>query len=203
MTKQESILTVVSVVIFLVLLAPTLSYKLRKERDLPTGEPAPVTRGRRFIALLSDAVWVFLLTLVGLGLFAVATLIYGSRDVSQKPAIEHAIHPVGTVLLLGISAGYVVVSLLGRHGVSLGTCSRKLAWVDANGRPAGRGHTVIIGLAFIVATLGTTAVGAFASIGGAVLFIEAVSILVTERGIIGKLMHLHLVDARTLSAHVH
>lgn len=43
MTKQEFILTFISVAIFLVLLVPTLIYKIRRERKLPTGEPVPVT----------------------------------------------------------------------------------------------------------------------------------------------------------------
>ena len=58
MTKQEFILTFISVAIFLVLLVPTLIYKIRRERKLPTGEPVPVTQGRRFMALLGDAMWV-------------------------------------------------------------------------------------------------------------------------------------------------
>mgnify|MGYP007116816397 CR=1 FL=1 len=45
MTKQEFILTFISVAIFLVLLVPTLIYKIRRERKLPTGEPVPVTQG--------------------------------------------------------------------------------------------------------------------------------------------------------------
>lgn len=45
MTKQEFILTFMSVAIFLVLLVPTLIYKIRRERKLPTGDPAPVTQG--------------------------------------------------------------------------------------------------------------------------------------------------------------
>jgi len=47
--------------------------------------------------------------------------------------------------------------------------------------------------------LGKTSVGIFASIGGAILFIEAVSVLTTKRGIIGKLMHVNLVDARCIT----
>ena len=58
MTKQEFILTFMSVAIFLVLLVPTLIYKIRRERKLPTGEPVPVTQGQRFMALLGDAMWV-------------------------------------------------------------------------------------------------------------------------------------------------
>lgn len=58
MTKQEFILTFISVAIFLVLLVPTLIYKIRRERKLPTGEPVPVTQGQRFMALLGDAMWV-------------------------------------------------------------------------------------------------------------------------------------------------
>lgn len=36
----------------------------------------------------------------------------------------------------------------------------------------------------------------FASIGIIILFIEAVSVLWDERGIIAKVMHLHLVDTK-------
>ncbi|GAE77002.1 membrane-spanning protein [Cutibacterium acnes JCM 18918] len=71
--------------------------------------------------------------------------------------------------------------------------------VDSTGRPAGRGHTFVIGLAFILSILGKTSVGIFASIGGAILFIEAVSVLTTKRGSIGKLMHVNLVDARCIT----
>ncbi|MCM8898591.1 hypothetical protein LRP60_08490, partial [Cutibacterium acnes] len=112
---------------------------------------------------------------------------------------EQAIHPAGSALLLGINVGYVLISLVGRLGVSPGTNSRQLAWVDSTGRPAGRGHTFVIGLAFILSILGKTSVGVFASIGGTILFIEAVSVLTTKRGIIGKLMHVNLVDARCIT----
>ena len=199
MTKQEFILTFISVAIFLVLLVPTLIYKIRRERKLPTGEPVPVTQGQRFMALLGDAMWVGLLTLAGWGLFSGATLGYEFNHVDQKSAIEQAIHPAGSALLLGINVGYVLISLVGRLGVSPGTNSRQLAWVDSTGRPAGRGHTFVIGLAFILSILGKTSVGVFASIGGTILFLEAVSVLPTKRGIIGKLMHVNLVDARCIT----
>ena len=131
MTKQEFILTFISVAIFLVLLVPTLIYKIRRERKLPTGEPVPVTQGQRFMALLGDAMWVGLLTLAGWGLFSGATLGYEFNHVDQKSAIEQAIHPAGSALLLGINVGYVLISLVGRLGVSPGTNSRQLAWVDS------------------------------------------------------------------------
>lgn len=118
MTKQEFILTFISVAIFLVLLVPTLIYKIRRERKLPTGEPVPVTQGQRFMALLGDAMWVGLLTLAGWGLFSGATLGYEFNHVDQKSAIEQAIHPAGSALLLGINVGYVLISLVGRLGVS-------------------------------------------------------------------------------------
>lgn len=84
MTKQEFILTFISVAIFLVLLVPTLIYKIRRERKLPTGEPVPVTQGQRFMALLGDAMWVGLLTLAGWGLFSGATLGYEFNHVDQN-----------------------------------------------------------------------------------------------------------------------
>ncbi|EFS73988.1 hypothetical protein PH30N_11879 [Cutibacterium modestum 30N] len=45
MTKQEFILTLISAAIVLVSLVPTLIYKVRKERNFPTCEPAPMTQG--------------------------------------------------------------------------------------------------------------------------------------------------------------
>ena len=45
MTKQEFILTLISAAIVLVSLVPTRIYKVRKERNFPTCEPAPMTQG--------------------------------------------------------------------------------------------------------------------------------------------------------------
>ncbi|GAE74103.1 membrane-spanning protein [Cutibacterium acnes JCM 18916] len=150
------------------------------------------------MALLGDAMWVGLLTLAGWGLFSGATLGYEFNHVDQKSAIEQAIHPAGSALLLGINVGYVLISLVGRLASPLERTPDSLL-VDSTGRPAGRGHTFVIGLAFILSILGKTSVGVFASIGGTILFIEAVSVLTTKRGIIGKLMHVNLVDARCIT----
>ncbi|MGK2350958.1 RDD family protein [Cutibacterium sp. V947] len=203
MSTQALILTIIAVVIALVLLVPTLVHKVRKEGRRPTGSPEPVTKQRRFGTLAIDAVWVVVLSMLARGLYFGSALAYEANTIDQKPAIEQAIQAVGTDLLIGVNIGYVLVCLLGRLGVSPGTSSRNLAWVNENGRPAGRGHTLVIGLAFILAILGKTVVGGFASIGILILFVEAISVLWDERGIIAKLMHLQLVDSRTLSSSQH
>lgn len=193
MASQQLILGLIVIAILVILLIPTLVIKTRKERKLP-GEPKPTTRGRRFCALLIDVICVSALNGIGWGLFVAGTALYELSDIAHKPAIESATKPIGTALLLAISIGYVIVSLVGRFGFSPGTNSMHLAWVDADGRPSGRLHTLVIGAAFILSVLGTTSVGRFASIGAIILFVEAVSVLWDERGIIAKSMHLHLVD---------
>lgn len=193
MASQQLILGLIVIAILVILLIPTLVIKTRKERKLP-GEPKPTTRGRRFCALLIDVICVSALNAIGWGLFVAGTALYELSDIAHKPAIESATKPIGTALLLAISIGYVIVSLVGRFGFSPGTNSMHLAWVDADGRPSGRLHTLVIGAAFILSVLGTTSVGRFASIGAIILFVEAVSVLWDERGIIAKSMHLHLVD---------
>lgn len=194
MTHQQLMLGLIAIAILVVLLIPTLIIKTRKERKLP-GEPKPTTRGRRFCALLIDALCVAALNGLGWGLFVGGTTVYELKDIAHKPAIESATTPIGTALLLAISFGYAIVSLVGRFGFSPGTDSMHLAWVDEDGRPSGRLHTLVIGAAFVLSVLGKTSVGMFASIGGLILFVEAVSVLWDERGIIAKSMHLDLVDA--------
>lgn len=195
MASQQLILGLIAIAILVILLIPTLVIKTRKERKLP-GEPKPTTRGRRFCALLIDVICVSALNGIGWGLFVAGTALYELSDIAHKPAIESATKPIGTALLLAISIGYVIVSLVGRFGFSPGTNAMHLAWVDADGRPSGRLHTLVIGAAFILSVLGTTSVGRFASIGAIILFVEAVSVLWDERGIIAKSMHLHLVDTK-------
>ena len=195
MASQQLILGLIVIAILVILLIPTLVIKTRKERKLP-GEPKPTTRGRRFCALLIDVICVSALNGIGWGLFVAGTALYELSDIAHKPAIESATKPIGTALLLAISIGYVIVSLVGRFGFSPGTNSMHLAWVDADGRPSGRLHTLVIGASFILSVLGTTSVGRFASIGAIILFVEAVSVLWDERGIIAKSMHLHLVDTK-------
>ncbi|AOG28597.1 RDD family protein [Cutibacterium avidum] len=177
MASQQLILGLIAIAILVILLIPTLVIKTHKERKSlsltgSAGESRPATRGRRFCALLIDVICVSALNGIGWGLFV-----------------------AGTALLLAISFGYAIVSLVGRFGFSPGTDSMHLAWVDEDGRPSGRLHTLVIGAAFVLSVLGKTSVGMFASIGGLILFVEAVSVLWDERGIIAKSMHLDLVDA--------
>ena len=195
MASQQLILGLIAIAILVILLIPTLVIKTRKERKLP-GEPKPVTKGRRFCALLIDVICVSALTGIGWGLFVGGTALYEISDIAHKSAIESATKPIGTALLLAISIGYVIISVAGRLGSSPGTNAMRLAWVDADGHPSGRVHTSVIGAAFILSVLGKTWVGTFASIGIIILFIEAVSVLWDERGIIAKVMHLHLVDTK-------
>ncbi|MDU5026649.1 MAG: RDD family protein [Cutibacterium avidum] len=200
MTHQQLMLGLIAIAILVVLLIPTLIIKTRKERKSlsltgSAGESRPATRGRRFCALLIDALCVGALNGLGWGLFGGGTTVYELKDIAHKPAIESATTPIGTALLLAISFGYAIVSLVGRFGFSPGTDSMHLAWVDEDGRPSGRLHTLVIGAAFVLSVLGKTSVGMFASIGGLILFVEAVSVLWDERGIIAKSMHLDLVDA--------
>lgn len=200
MTHQQLMLGLIAIAILVVLLIPTLIIKTRKERKSlsltgSAGESRPATRGRRFCALLIDALCVGALNGLGWGLFVGGTTVYELKDIAHKPAIESATTPIGTALLLAISFGYAIVSLVGRFGFSPGTDSMHLAWVDEDGRPSGRLHTLVIGAAFVLSVLGKTSVGMFASIGGLILFVEAVSVLWDERGIIAKSMHLDLVDA--------
>lgn len=199
MASQQLILGLIVIAILVILLIPTLVIKTRKERKSlsltgSAGESRPATRGRRFCALLIDALCVGALNGLGWGLFVGGTTVYELKDIAHKPAIESATTPIGTALLLAISFGYAIVSLVGRFGFSPGTDSMHLAWVDEDGRPSGRLHTLVIGAAFVLSVLGTTSVGRFASIGAIILFVEAVSVLWDERGIIAKSMHLHLVD---------
>lgn len=201
MTHQQLMLGLIAIAILVVLLIPTLIIKTRKERKSlsltgSAGESRPATRGRRFCALPIDALCVGALNGLGWGLFVGGTTVYELKDIAHKPAIESATTPIGTALLLAISFGYAIVSLVGRFGFSPGTNSMHLAWVDADGRPSGRLHTLVIGAAFILSVLGTTSVGRFASIGAIILVVEAVSVLWDERGIIAKSMHLHLVDTK-------
>ena len=200
MTHQQLMLGLIAIAILVVLLIPTLIIKTRKERKSlsltgSAGESRPATRGRRFCALLIDALCVGALNGLGWGLFVGGTTVYELKDIAHKPAIESATTPIGTALLLAISFGYAIVSLVGRFGFPPGTDSMHLAWVDEDGRPSGRLHTLVIGAAFVLSVLGKTSVGMFASIGGLILFVEAVSVLWDERGIIAKSMHLDLVDA--------
>lgn len=200
MTHQQLMLGLIAIAILVVLLIPTLIIKTRKERKSlsltgSAGESRPATRGRRFCALLIDALCMGALNGLGWGLFVGGTTVYELKDIAHKPAIESATTPIGTALLLAISFGYAIVSLVGRFGFSPGTDSMHLAWVDEDGRPSGRLHTLVIGAAFVLSVLGKTSVGMFASIGGLILFVEAVSVLWDERGIIAKSMHLDLVDA--------
>ena len=200
MTHQQLMLGLIAIAILVVLLIPTLIIKTRKERKSlsltgSAGESRPATRGRRFCALLIDALCVGALNGLGWGLFVGGTTVYELKDIAHKPAIESATTPIGTALLLAISFGYAIVSLVGRFGFSPGTDSMHLAWVDEDGRPSGRLHSLVIGAAFVLSVLGKTSVGMFASIGGLILFVEAVSVLWDERGIIAKSMHLDLVDA--------
>lgn len=195
MASQQLILGLIAIAILVILLIPTLIIKTRKERKLP-GEPKPTTRGRRFCALLIDALCVGALNGIGWGLFVGGTALYELKDIAHKPAIESATTPIGTALLLAISIGYVIISVAGRLGSSPGTNAMRLAWVDADGHPSGRVHASVIGAAFILSVLGTTSVGRFASIGAIILVVEAVSVLWDERGIIAKSMHLHLVDTK-------
>ena len=201
MTHQQLMLGLIAIAILVVLLIPTLIITTRKERKSlsltgSAGESRPATRGRRFCALLIDALCVGALNGLGWGLFVGGTTVYELKDIAHKPAIESATTPIGTALLLAISFGYAIVSLVGRFGFSPGTDSMHLAWVDEDGRPSGRLHTLVIGAAFVLSVLGKTSVGMFASIGGLILFVEAVSVLWDERGIIAKVMHLHLVDTK-------
>lgn len=200
MASQQLILGLIAIAILVVLLIPTLIIKTRKERKSlsltgSAGESRPATRGRRFCALLIDVICVSALNGIGWGLFVAGTALYELKDIAHKSAIESATTPIGTALLLAISFGYAIVSLVGRFGFSPGTDSMHLAWVDEDGRPSGRLHTLVIGAAFVLSVLGKTSVGMFASIGGLILFVEAVSVLWDERGIIAKSMHLDLVDA--------
>ncbi|BDY00946.1 hypothetical protein TPCV302_03380 [Cutibacterium avidum] len=64
MTSQQLILGLIAIAILVILLIPTLVIKTRKERKLP-GEPKPVTKGRRFCALLIDVICVSALTGIG------------------------------------------------------------------------------------------------------------------------------------------
>ncbi|WCC79753.1 RDD family protein [Cutibacterium equinum] len=205
MTSQQLILGLIAIAILIVLAIPTLIVKTRKEHksSSPTGsagESRPATRGQRFGALLVDVMFVFALNGIGWGLFTGGTALYELSDITRTTAIESAIHPIGTALLLAINIGYVIVSAAGRFGFSPGTNAMHLAWVDADGRPSGRVHTLVIGAAFILSVFGKTSVGMFASIGIVILFLEAVSLLWDERGIIAKIMHLHLVDAKATTA---
>ncbi|MDU1419177.1 MAG: RDD family protein [Cutibacterium avidum] len=175
MASQQLILGLIAIAILVILLIPTLVIKTRKERKLP-GEPKPTTRGRRFCALLIDVICVSALNGIGWGLFVAGTALYELSDIAHKPAIESATKPIGTALLLAISIGYVIISVAGRLGSSPGTNA--------------------MGAAFILSVLGKTWVGMFASIGIIILFLEAVSVLWDERGIIAKVMHLHLVDTK-------
>ena len=55
-----------------------------------------------------------------------------------------------------------------------------------------------MGACLIIAQLWGSRVGSWSSIGDAMLVLEALSVLFTPRGLIGKLMGLQLVDSRTL-----
>ena len=152
MTHQQLMLGLIAIAILVVLLIPTLIIKTRKERKSlsltgSAGESRPATRGRRFCALLIDALCVGALNGLGWGLFVGGTTVYELKDIAHKPAIESATTPIGTALLLAISFGYAIVSLVGRFGFSPGTDSMHLAWVDEDGRPSGRLHTLVIGAA--------------------------------------------------------
>ena len=59
-------------------------------------------------------------------------------------------------------------------------------------------HSFVMGACLIIAQLWGSRVGSWSSIGDTILVLEALSVLFTPRGLIGKLMGLQLVDSRTL-----
>ncbi|WP_277101374.1 VanZ family protein [Cutibacterium granulosum] len=166
--------------------------------ETQAGKPREVTRGRRMLALLIDVWWVILINLIGLGLITAVALVIMAGDPSLKPRVEQAFNSYGSITLAALNVCYVIVAMSGRLGVSPGSGTAHLAWVDASGNLAGRRHSFVMGACLIIAQLWGSRVGSWSSIGDAMLVLEALSVLFTPRGLIGKLMGLQLVDSRTL-----
>ncbi|MEA5647587.1 MAG: VanZ family protein, partial [Cutibacterium granulosum] len=126
------------------------------------------------------------------------SLVIMAGDPSLKPRVEQAFNSYGSITLTALTICYVIVAMSGRLGVSPGSGTAHLAWVDASGNLAGRRHSFVMGTCLIIAQLWGSRVGSWSSIGDAMLVLEALSVLFTPRGLIGKLMGLQLVDSRTL-----
>ncbi|MGK2350959.1 VanZ family protein [Cutibacterium sp. V947] len=169
-----------------------------EQMEKQANEPREVTKGRRFLALLIDAWWVAIIDLVALAV-AVAiemTMLYNNPE--SKTAIGDFMETYGTPLLMAINLVYVIVAMAGRLGVSPGMGTAHLVWTNTLGLPAGRRHSLVVGVAFMCSQLANTRFSILASIGTTVLVVEAISVLFTARGLIGKIMRLNLVDARTI-----
>lgn len=176
---------------------PRLSDSPEKLED-EAGKPREVTRSRRLLALLIDVWWVVIISLIGLGLAAAVSLVIMAGDPSRKPAVEHAIDAYGSIIPVALSVCYVIVAMTGRLGVSPGSGTAHLAWVDSSGNLAGRRHSFVMGACLIIAELWGSKMGPWSSIGSTILVLEALSVPFTARGLIGKIMNLQLVDARTI-----
>lgn len=161
-------------------------------------EPREVTKGRRFLALLIDVWWVILIDIAAMGLTAAIVTVILYHNPQNKAVAEHALTTYGTSLLVAFNLVYVIIAMTGRLGISPGMGTAHLAWTTPHGLPAGRRHSLVIGVAFMCSQLANTRFSILATIGTTVLVVEAISVLFTARGLIGKIMRLNLVDARTI-----
>lgn len=161
-------------------------------------EPREVTKGRRFLALLIDVWWVILIDIPAMGLTAAIVTVILYHNPQNKAVAEHALTTYGTSLLVAFNLVYVIIAMTGRLGISPGMGTAHLAWTTPHGLPAGRRHSLVIGVAFMCSQLANTRFSILATIGTTVLVVEAISVLFTARGLIGKIMRLNLVDARTI-----
>lgn len=167
------------------------------------GEPRPVTRGRRLLALVIDAWWMAVIVLMAIGCNAgvgIVMMLMNSPDHNLTPGQNAALRMSGQIILAVAEAIYVIIAAAGRLGVSPGMGTAHLAWVDRTGRPAGTRHSLVIGVCLMVATALPTSSLALGSLAGTWLFLELVSIPWTARGLTSKIMGLELVDARTVPA---
>lgn len=161
-------------------------------------EPREITKGRRFLALLIDVWWVILIDIAAMGLTAAIVTVILYHNPQNKAVAEHALTTYGTSLLVAFNLVYVIIAMTGRLGISPGIGTAHLAWTTPHGLPAGRRHSLVIGVAFMCSQLANTRFSILATIGTTVLVVEAISVLFTARGLIGKIMGLNLVDARTI-----
>ena len=133
-----------------------------------------------------------------MGITAAIGMVLLYNNPENKTAAEDAMETYGTPLLVALNLVYVIIAMAGRLGVSPGMGTAHLAWTTPRGLPAGRRHSLVIGVAFMCSQLANTRFSILATIGTTVLVVEAISVLFTARGLIGKIMRLNLVDARTI-----
>lgn len=168
--------------------------KMEKQAD----KSRAVTKGRRFLALLIDVWWVILIDIAAMGITAAIGMVLLYNNPENKTAAEDAMETCGTPLLAALNLVYVIIAMAGRLGVSPGMGTAHLAWTTPRGLPAGRRHSLVIGMALMCSHLADTRFSILASIGTIVLLVELISVLFTARGLVGKIMGLNLVDARTI-----